>query len=270
MRYVESLDESFESYKSASLADAKKFYGDYFGGSNGQLAVVGDFEEAEVAKLAAELFGDWKSPAPYARIPQLYQDVPPANETLETPDKANAYFVAGQNLKLRDDDPDYAALLFGNFMLGVSDTARLYTRIREKEGLSYGVGSQFSASPLDPAGTFTAFAIYAPQNADKLEAAFREEIARVLADGFDAREVTEAKSGWLQSRQITRSQDASLSRMLAVELYLGRTFAWDAELDRKVQSLTGEQVLAAMRKYIDPAKMSMVKAGDFKKSKAAS
>ena len=266
VRYVETLEESFESYKSASLADAKTFYGDYFGGANGQLAIVGDFEESEVARLTAELFGDWKSPAPYARIPQVYQAVAPASETLETPDKANAYFVAGQNLKLRDDDPDYPALLFGNFMLGVSDTARLYTRIREKEGLSYGVGSQFSASPLDESGAFTAFAIYAPQNAAKLEAAFREEIGRVLADGFDAKEIGEAKSGWLQSRQITRSQDASVARMLAVELYLGRTFAWDAELDRKVQALTGEQVLAAMRKYIDPAKMTTVKAGDFKKA----
>jgi zinc protease len=266
VRYVETLGEALESYKTATLADAKTFYGDYFGGSNGQLAIVGDFDEAELAPLASELFGDWKSTAPYARIPQVYQDVAPANEALETPDKANAYFVAGQNLRLRDDDPDYPALLFGNFMLGVSDTARLYVRIREKEGLSYGVGSQLSASPLDASGAFTAFAIYAPQNAGRLEAAFREEIARVLADGFDAREVSEAKSGWLQSRQITRSQDASLARMLAIELYLGRTFAWDAELDRKVESLTGEQVLAAMRRHIDPAKMSTVKAGDFRKA----
>src|SRR5262245_62606043 len=106
------------------------------------------------------------------------------NEALGTPDKANAYFVAGQNLKLRDDDPDYPQLLFGNFMLGASDTARLYVRIREKEGLSYGVGSQLSAAPLDASGAFTAFAIYAPQNAGRLEAAFREEVGRVLTDGF--------------------------------------------------------------------------------------
>ena len=57
--------------------------------------------------------------------------------------------------------------------------------------------------------------------------------------------------------------------MLAVELYLGRTFAWDAELDRKVESLTGEQVLAAMRRHIDPAKMSVIKAGDFAKAGTA-
>ncbi|MET0620428.1 MAG: pitrilysin family protein, partial [Thermoanaerobaculia bacterium] len=269
VRYVETLAESFESYKAATLSDARTFYGDYFGGTNGQLAIVGDFDEAEVSKLSAELFGDWKSPAPYARIPQQFQDVAPANESLETPDKANAYFVAGQNLKLRDDDPDYPALIFGNFMLGVSDTARLYVRIREKEGLSYGVGSQLSASPLDASGAFTAFAIYAPQNAARLESAFREELARVLSEAFPAKEITEARSGWLQSRQITRAQDSSVARMLAVQLYLGRTFAWDAQLDARIQALTGEQVLAAMRRHIDPAKMTMVKAGDFAKAKAS-
>jgi len=269
VRYVETFEESFESYKTATLADARTFYSDYFGGSNGQLAIVGDFDEAEVAKLSAELFGDWKSPATYARIPQQFQDVAPTKESLETPDKANAYFVAGQNLKLRDDDPDYPALIFGNFMLGVSDTARLYVRIREKEGLSYGVGSQLSASPLDASGAFTAFAIYAPQNAARLEAAFGEELARVLGEVFPAKEVAEARSGWLQSRQITRSQDASVARMLAVQLYLGRNFEWDAQLDAKIQALTGEQVLAAMRRHIDPAKLTMVKAGDFAKAKAS-
>ncbi len=266
VRYVETLDESLASYEGATLAESRQFYGDYFGSSNGQLALVGDFDAEPVARLAAELFGDWKSPAPFARIPQTYQDVPPVQKTLETPDKANAFFVAGQNLRLRDDSPDYPALVFGNYMLGAADTARLYARIREKDGLSYGVGSQLSASPLDESGAFTAYAIYAPQNAARLEAAFQEELARVLKDGFDAEEIARAKSGWRQSRQMARAQDASLGRALAAQLYLQRTFAWDAEFERKVEALTGADILAAMRRFIDPAKMTVVKAGDFAKA----
>jgi zinc protease len=37
---------------------------------------------------------------------------------LKTPDKANAFFIARLNLKVRDDNPDYAALALGNYMLG--------------------------------------------------------------------------------------------------------------------------------------------------------
>ena len=139
----------------------------------------------------------------------------------------------------------------------------LATRIRQKDGLSYGVGSSLSASPLDKSGAFTTFAIYAPQNEAKLEAAFLEEIARVLKDGFEEKEIAEAKSGWLQSRQVTRAQDASLARSLAAYLYLKRTLAWDADLDKKVGALTAAQIQGAMRKFLDPAKMTIVKAGDF-------
>ena len=39
---------------------------------------------------------------------------------------------------------------------------------------------------------------------------------------------------------------------------------WDQDLEAKIQSLTPEQITAAFRKYIDPAQMSIVKAGDFK------
>src|SRR6185503_4247699 len=106
-------------------------------------------------------------------------------------------------------------------------------------------------------GSFMTFAIYAPENAAKLEAAFREEIARVLKDGFEAREVEEARSGWLQSRQVGRAQDAALAGLLAQDLYLTRTLAWDADLEKRVQALTPDQIAAALRRHIDPEKITV-------------
>jgi zinc protease len=269
VRYVETPDESLQSYKAATLADAKKFYADFYGASVGELAIVGDFDSDATSRLLAELFGGWKSPSAFARVPQVYFDVSPENKSAETPDKANAFFIAGQNLKLKDDDPDYPALVLGNYMLGVAGNSRLWTRIREKDGLSYGVGSQVAASPFEQVGTFTTRAIYAPQNEGRLETAFREEVSRVLKDGFQAKEISEAKSGWLQSRQVGRAQDAPLARTLAADLYIQRTLAWDADFEKKVEALTGEQILAALRKYIDPAKITIVKAGDFAKGAGA-
>ena len=269
-RYVDTFDESLVSYKAATLDETKKFYGDFYGASTAELAVVGDFDADAAAKQAAELFGGWKSSARFERVMQPFKDVAAENKALETPDKTNAFFVAGQNLPLSDEDPDYPALVLGNYMLGGGFlNSRLAVRIRQKDGLSYGVGSQFQASALDRSGSFTAFAIYAPQNEARLEAAFKEEIARALKDGFEGKEIAEAKSGWLQSRQVSRAQDAPLARTLATDLYIKRTLAWDAALEKKVEALTAEQILAAMRKYLDPAKMTIVKAGDFAKSAAA-
>jgi zinc protease len=112
---------------------------------------------------------------------------------------------------------------------------------------------------------FTANAIYAPQNVAKLEAAFKEEIARVLKDGFTAEEVAAAKTGYLQARQLSRSQDAELAGKLSAYRFLGRTLAWDADFEKKITAVTPDQMAQALRRYIDPAKFTIVKAGDFAK-----
>lgn len=269
VRHVSSPEEQIEETKAKTLAEVKKFYSDFYGASNAQLSVVGDFDAREIASLLTDLFGSWKSPRPFSRVPSVFHDVGAISQSFETPDKANAYFIAGMNLSLRDDDPDYPALVLGNYIFGSGMNSRLFRRIRQKEGVSYGVGSALNANSQDKAGTFAGFAIYAPQNAAKLEAAFKDEIARMLKDGFDADEVKIAKSGWLQSRQVTRAQDSSLAGMLSNYLFLGRTLAWDSELEKRVTALAPEQLLAAMRKFVDPSKITIVKAGDFAKTTAA-
>jgi zinc protease len=153
-------------------------------------------------------------------------------------------------------------MLGGGFL-----NSRLATRIRQKEGISYGVGSGLYASPLDKSGLFQAFAIYAPENVQRLEQAFREEIDRMLKDGFTAEEVRKAKEGWLQSRQVTRAQDPSLAGQLGTNLFVGRSMEFDASLEKAVAGLTPDGILNAMRRYIDPAKITIVKAGDFEKGK---
>jgi len=267
VRYVSTPDEDIAEVNAATLDQAKQFYKDFYGASNAQLTVIGDFDDKEIAKLAAELFADWKSPRPFTRVPSVFKDVAPINQSLPAPDKANAFFVAGFNLNIRDDNPDYPALALGHYMLGGGFlNSRLAARIRQKEGLSYGVGSSIFVSAIDYFGRFTATAIYAPQNVDKLEAAFKEEIARMLKDGFTAEEVEAAKSGYLQSRQVSRSQDNEQLGRSNTYLFVGRTFQWDADFEAKIRALTPEQINAAMRRHTDPSKLTIVKSGDFAKN----
>ncbi len=266
--YSGTIDEEIADVKAVTLDDAKKFYKDFYGASNGQLTIVGDFDEKEISALTKQLFADWKSPRPFTRIKQEYHAIAPINKSFETPDKANAFFIARLNVKIRDDNPDYAALALGNYMLGGGFlNSRLATRIRQKEGLSYGVGSSFNASSLDETGSFFANAIYAPENADKLEAAFRDEIRKATTEGFTAEEVEAAKSGYLQSRQLSRAQDRELAGRLNSYLYLDRTIAFDAAFEERIKNLTPAQVNAAMKKYITPDSITIIKAGDFAKAK---
>jgi zinc protease len=153
-----------------------------------------------------------------------------------------------------------------NFMFGGGFlNSRLAMRLRQKEGLSYGASSQLQVSSLDKTGAFIANAIYAPQNAARLETAFKEELARVLKDGFTAEELETARAGWLQGRMVARSQDQQLAARMANDLFLERTLKWDADLERKVAALTVEQVNAAVRRHITLDAVTIVKAGDFAK-----
>lgn len=268
IRYSMSLEEEIAAVKALTLDDVKNFYKEFYGASTGELAIVGDFDEKDISPLVTQLFSSWKSPKAYERIPTEYFDVAVGNKSFETPDKANAFFFARLNVKMRDDNAEYPAFALGNFILGGGFlNSRLATRIRQKEGISYGVGSSFGVSALDESGTFFATAIYAPQNAARLEAAFKEEVQKVVTEGFTADELEQAKKGWLLNRQRNRGQDGGLANTLATYLFFNRTFAWDEELDKKVQALTLEQVNAAMKKYLTPDKISIFKAGDFANAK---
>lgn len=267
VRHVDTLPDKLAQLKGASLADIKAFYASYYGASSATFAAVGDFDTAALKTQVTSLFGNWQAAQPYQRVPDAVKDVAGAKLAMETPDKANSVLVAFQPLLLKDDAPDYPALLLANHMLGGGALrSRLADRIRQKEGLSYGVGSQLNVPSQEAAGYWFAYAISAPQNTAKVEAALHEEIALALKDGFTEAELLEAKKGWLQSEEVGRTQDARLAQELSTYLETGRTMAYDKDLEAKVGALTVAQVNQGLRQYLKPAGVSVVTAGDFAKS----
>ena len=117
-RHVPTPDESLADYTAATLDQVRAFYTEFYGASAAQAAVVGDFDADAVKGQLTDILGSWKSQRAFERVPRPYVAADPMNTSLEAPDKANAFFIAGLNLKLRDDNPDYPALVLGNYMLG--------------------------------------------------------------------------------------------------------------------------------------------------------
>jgi zinc protease len=267
-RYAEDFDETIEAIKNLKLDEAKKFHKDFYGANNATLSIVGDFDATEIGTLVTQAFGSWKSPANFKRLEARIKPVKPINEKIETPDKANAFMTAQFSWEIKDSSPDYAALVLGHYMLGGGTASRLFSRIRGKEGLSYGVGSNFFAGTLDNIGSFSAYAIYAPENGAKLEEVFKEEIMKAINEGFTEEEVTAAKSGWAQGNSINRAQDASIAAVLNNYLYNGRDYKWDEELEKKIKALTVAEINAAIKKTLRYEDISIVMAGDFAKAKA--
>jgi zinc protease len=263
VRYVASLREDIERVQALTGEDVRRLYS-LLGGDAGELAIVGDFEPAEVISWAESTLEGWSRKQPYRRVEyQAFPEYQTGRVTFNTPDKANCVYFAGQTFAMKDDHPEYPALVLGNYVLGGSPAARLFDRVRQREGLSYGVGSSLSARTLDPRAAITVFAITNPQNAEKVATAIQEEIDRILQEPMGDEELALAKDGYLKSQQISRADDQALASMLNSAAFAGRTLQFDADQEARISALTGAEIQAALKKYIDPEKFALAIAGDF-------
>lgn len=129
----------------------------------------------------------------------------------------------------------------------------------------YGISSSLSASALDASARWSIFAMCNPANMGRVQQAIREELDRALKSGFTAQDLQDAKTAWRQGTEVDRSQDMFLAMQLGLAAEAGRTLAFDADLERKVLALDPGQVLDALRRHLDLAKLVVVKAGDFPK-----
>ena len=272
VRYVPSIEESIDRVKDCTYSQVEKLYRDYLGSQHGELSIVGDFDPDTCLPILKESLAGWKAGMPYTRIAMnVPGGLSGGKHSINTPDKANATYVAGILFPLRDDDPDYPALVIADYIFGGGSlSSRLGNRVRQKEGLSYGVGSNLGASPFDLRASITMQAISNPQNIDKVVKAIKEELDKLVADGVTQEELDKAKQGYLQSQKVRRTSDAGLAASLTQLSHEGRTMRFTADLERKIDALTPEHVAAAVRKHIRPNDLVIVTAGDFNRTGSSS
>jgi zinc protease len=267
VRYVPTIEECIDRAKAVTLEQVKDLYAKQVGGTAGGLTGVGDFDPEATGKTFAAILKGWKAEVPYKRIAEpAAAGIKGRTETILTPDKANAVYLAGEVFPMMDSDPDYPALEVGNYLLGAAPLAsRLSNRVRGKEGLSYGVGSQVGASSTDKAGRFMIFAITNPKNMAKVDKAIKEEVEKFLKGGPTSEELSEGKRAYLEKLKVERSSDGALARQLGDYLFAGRTYRFAAEREKKVKALTAADVEEVFKRYVAPDKLVIVEAGDLGK-----
>ncbi len=262
--YVPTVDEQLARLQAVTLDEARDFWASFYGVEGGTVAIVGDFDPDEIVPVLEEALGGWSAEEPYMRVDRPFAEVPAVVVDIETPDKTNAVMFALQTFAMRDDHEDFPALIVANHMLGGGFlNSRLATRIRQQDGLSYGVGSNLSAHPIDEVAAFNAYAIFAPENGDKVVRAFREELARALESGFTAEEVEAAKRGVLDSARNGRTSDGAVAAQLESNLFFDRTMEFVAEQEAAIAALTPKAIHEALKRHIDLEKMSVFRGGDF-------
>ncbi|TWU33371.1 M16 family metallopeptidase [Novipirellula artificiosorum] len=263
--YVQSIDEEIDMYKKVTVEEVRDLHEHFIGNQAGEIAVVGDFDIEELGKLGREQLEGWTADQPYVRVDRVpHPNVEGSMDVIETPDKSNAFFFSSQQYTMDDSEPEFAALTLGNFILGGGGlSSRLADRVRQQEGLSYGVRSSLSARAKDHRVDLTIYAITNPANREKLVRVIGEELDRLIDGGVTKEELEKAKEAYLQRNRVTRVDDAGLAAELLSTIFNDRTMEYYAQHEQQIQDATVDSVNEAIRKYIDPDQLVMAIAGDF-------
>jgi zinc protease len=264
--YNPTIQEGLERLEKVHVADVARIYQEQIGGTSGEIVLVGDFDTDKTVSQLKGLFADWQAKVPYQRIARAANTkVPGSKESINVPDKEGATFITGLTFRYMDTAPDYAALELGNYILGASFTSRLWNRLRETEGLCYGVRSVVDVDSRDPYTVFYTYAICNPENIDKVDNGALEEITRITKEGISKEELETAKKGLLEEMKVHRGSDTGIGAMLREGLYLNRTMKFYADLEKKISELDVPEVNQVLSAHLTPNRLVTVRAGDFSK-----
>ncbi len=254
--------EQIANLKAVTAEQVKAFHARFYGAQAASIAVVGDFDRSAVQKALTQAFGAWTAPEKYVRIVEPFAATSPDVKTVRTPDKANAWMGSGLMVQMNDSAADYPALLLAANTLGGGASGRLFRILRDKLGLTYGAYAGLNADAKSERAILMTQVILAPQNAGKVEAGLQGELERFAA--LTQEELDQTRKEMLQNRFQSRANDGELVVQLAGLATSDRTLEWEGKLDEALKAVSVEQASAAVKKHVDPARLVLVKAGDFK------
>ena len=265
--YTASTKEQIENNKKVKRDQLVDFYNKILGSNNGVGSVIGDVDGKEVSALLESTFGKWNSKSNYEYIkPELFATKKQDKDYL-TPDKENGAAVGKISFSMDRKSPDYPAFIIANEMLGSGGflTARIPTRLREKEGISYGAGSYVNIPIDNNVASWAWYAFFNPTKKDAVNKALKEEVNKAVKDGFTEEEFKSNLTSWLNSRKTGLGNDNTLMSLVNSQLQYGQPLDEYDALEAKVSALKVSQVNDVLRKYVSEDKMTSVFAGDFNK-----
>ncbi len=245
--------------------DLSAFYSARYGAASLTLIVVGDVDSGRILDRLEAAFGSWPA-GPKPEIPAVR--VPPSSpgrETVEMPDKASADVVVAAPANLKRTDADFFACTLANAALGQSSlTSRLGVRVRDTEGLTYGIHSSFSATHV--AGPFAISLTVKPESRDAALASTLEEVGRLLKTGMTPKELAQEKSARIGKFKVDLGSNSGIANALDSAVYYGFGVSYLDEFPAKVEAVTKEEADAAFASRVRPEDFTIVSAGSFGES----
>jgi zinc protease len=263
VHHVHTLSETRQRFSMVTLEQVQEFLRKFYGSGSMAATIIGSVDKAETASLVDTLFSNWRSDVNYQKVKKSAKELDAGRFAIDTPGKANGEVMMATSVEVNQKSGDYAAFLLASQIFGGdSSRSRLNFRIRERDGLSYTVGSEAELSDDDERGYWYAFATAAPENISRVESAMKEETLRALKGGFTKEEVEEAKQSWLESEPLSNANFSGLANRISSKSLKNKTFQNDLQLSDAIRKLDVAAVNMAFRKYFSSEKMLFILAGD--------
>ena len=260
-------EERIARVEAVSREELEDFYRQRYGAGTLQLVVVGDVESERVLDGLAARLSSWAAGPPRSIPPVPVPPAAPGREDVEMPGKANADVVLIQPADLSRTDSEYLACTLANAALGQSSlTSRLGVRVRDTEGLTYGIHSSFHATHAP--GPFVVSVTVKPESRDAAVASTLDEIARFLATGLTEKELADEKSSRVGKFKVDLASNSGIAQAIDGAVYYDLGIGYLDEFPRLVDAVTKEESDAAFRRRVDPDRFAIVSAGTFQTSAA--
>ncbi len=252
------IAELISAIQKVKLADLRAFHAANYGPDGMHLVATGDIDPSSFKLEIAKAFDGWKG----GRAPKSAESTSASGgeKIVQLPDKSSVSVIIGQASGLRASDPDWLAVNIATGILGRGFTSRLVGNVRDREGLTYGIGATLAADAFRAGAWFTK-ATFSPVLLDRGLASTRRELQSWWEKGVTADELEYRKSAAAGQFTITLETSHGLAEQLLRCAERGLDIAWLDQFPSQVRTLTAEQVNAAVKKHLDPSRMTTVKAG---------
>jgi len=253
-------EEMLAAIASAKLEDVKAFHAKYYGPAHLTLVAVGDLDVPQLQAEVRKAFAGWTGGTDVIHPARSTGTDAPKDQDVLMADKPSVTVVLGQNSSLRYSDPDYQALKVGTAILGSGFTGRLMANVRDKEGLTYGIGSSMARDTFSD-GDWRIQATFAPALLEKGIASTKRELTAWVDRGVTDAELAQRKGDLIGSFKVGLATTDGMAGALLAAIHRGYDVTWLDQYPEKIASLTTAQVNAAIRKYVKPDSMVIIKAG---------
>jgi zinc protease len=249
------------SLKGITREDLATFYKQHYRPDTTTIAFVGDFDPNQIKTLLSQAFGNWQAQgkAPTANIQPVALPTTITRVTPVIPGKAESVTYIGYNGISRKDPRFYAATVLNQILGGDTLSSRLGTEVRDRQGLTYGIYSAFSAG-INP-GPFLIQMQTAPGDSQKAITSAIALLKQVRDQGITEAEFNNAKRSITSSYPVDLASPSDVASIILNNATYGLSPAELRKFPKRIDAVTMTQVQQVIKELIQPDKLVIVTAG---------